>query len=276
MAINAETKLCLIIGDPVTQSLSPFLHNLAYQTMNLAEKFVYAAASVPANRLADAVRGIRALGVVGVSCTMPHKQQIMRYLDQIDPLAEQIGAVNTILNQSGKLIGFNTDWIGIVRPLEALTALAGKKVAILGAGGAARAACFGLKQRGCQVKLFNRTPLKAKKIARDFGCQAGGLGELDQLRDYQIIVNATPVGMHPLADQTPVPPDLIDKDKILFDSIYFPKRTLLLQLASQRKAMTISGLEMLLHQAAAQFEIFTGQAAPLEKMRVELNALLEK
>lgn len=275
MRIDGRTKLCMIIGDPVGSSLSPLLHNCAYKAAGVADKFIYVAVQVESEKLRDAVRGLRALKVHGVSCTMPHKQQIMKFLDQIDPIAEKIGAVNTVVNRAGKLIGFNTDWLGVIEPLESITTLAGKRAAVLGAGGAARAACFGLTQRGCHVKIFNRTVRRAKKLAEEFECKSGGVKDLLEIPEYDIIFNATPVGMFPAVDHSPLPQEYLRKGQIVFDSIYNPRKTLLLTQAISCQATVISGSEMLLHQAITQFELFTGCNAPIDKMRAELNIAME-
>jgi shikimate dehydrogenase len=261
----------MLIGDPVSGSLSPLLHNCGYQAAGISDKFIYVAAEVQAEILRDAIKGIRALKVRGVSCTMPHKQQIMKYLDEVDPIAQKIGAVNTVVNYEDKLVGYNTDWLGVVKPLENVLSLSGKKVAIIGAGGAARAACFGLTQRGCHVKVFNRTARKAKALSADFDCKFGTLAEQEQIQEYDIVFNATPLGMFPNQDISPLSKDLITKDQVVFDSVYHPQNTLLLRDAVSRHATIISGAEMLLQQAVAQFELFTGCTAPVDKMRSEMN-----
>jgi shikimate dehydrogenase len=166
--ITAKTKICMVIGDPIAHSLSPQLHNAGYQALGIDDKFVYIAAQVKVNHIEDFIKGIRAMNIRGVSCTMPHKLAVMKYLDVIDETAKTIGAVNTIVNQEGILTGYNTDWLGAVTPLEKLTSLKNKEVAVLGAGGAARAIIFGLTKKGAKVTIFNRTREKAEEIAKEF------------------------------------------------------------------------------------------------------------
>src|SRR3989344_5039081 len=160
MKLSAKTKICLIIGDPVEHSLSPAMHNAGYEALGIDNQFVFLGAKVKVEDVETAVQAMRKMGIHGLTCTIPHKVVVMKYLDKIDETARKIGAVNTVLNQNGKLIGFNTDWQGVVIPLEKVTKLPGKKVMVVGAGGAARAIVYGLLKRGAKVKIFNRTKKK--------------------------------------------------------------------------------------------------------------------
>jgi len=214
------------------------------------------------------------MGIRGVSCTIPHKIEVMKHLDEVDEVARAIGAVNTIVNDDGKLTGYNTDWLGVVTPLEKVTALKNKKVALLGAGGAARAVVFGLTQRGAKVTIFNRSLEKAQTLAREFACAALPLSEKAQIKKMDIIFNATSVGMHPDEEETPLAKEFMTSKQIVFDAIYVPHETRLLREAKEQGAQVIHGLEMLLQQGTAQFKLYTGHEAPEETMRQTLRKII--
>lgn len=267
MKISAKTKICLIIGDPVSHSLSPAMHNAGYEALEIDDQFVFLGAKVKVEDIGVAVQAMRKMGIHGLTCTIPHKVEVMKFLDEIDITAKKIGAVNTVLNKNGKLIGFNTDWLGAVISLEKITTLYGKKVMILGAGGAARAIVYGLLKRGAKVKIFNRTKDKAVKLAKEFNCSFGDLSNQEETKDFNIIINTTSVGMKPLEKETPIPTEFITDKQIVFDIVYAPYDTKLLKEAKKRGARIIHGVEMLLHQGTAQFEIYTRHKAPEEVMR---------
>lgn len=269
--ISAKTKICMVIGDPIEHSLSPLIHNTGYKTLGIDDEFVYVAANVKIKNIKACAEGIRALGIRGVSCTMPHKLEIMKYLDKIDPTAKEIGAVNTIVNDNGVLVGYNTDWLGVVEPLKIRTSLSNKKVAVIGAGGAARAIVYGLREMECLVTIYNRTLQKAELLAQDLCINAKPLSELDELRNTDIIVNATSVGMAPKVLESPIPKQYLSKHHIVFDAVYNPARTQLLKDAQDKGAAVIHGFEMLLYQAVAQFELYTGCKAPVEEMKKVLR-----
>src|SRR3989344_9576570 len=187
MQLNARTTLCCVIGNPVEHSLSPTIHNAGYEAMGL--NYAYFAFRV--NNLQDAIMGVRALGIKGVSVTAPHKLTAMQFLDRIDDRAENIGAVNSILNQDGELIGYNTDCEGAIKALEEKTTLSGKKVVLLGAGGAARAIAFGLREKNADVLILNRTPEKAAGLAKVTNARFGDLSILDEIKTSDILINAT-------------------------------------------------------------------------------------
>ena len=273
MKITAKTKLCMVIGDPIEHSLSPQIHNTGYQALGINNEFVYLACQVNIAKLAQFIGGVRAMGIRGVSCTIPHKIEIMPYLDEIDPIAKAIGAVNTVVNDNGVLKGYNTDWQGIIVPLEKITTLRNKKVALLGAGGAARAAAYALNKSGAQVIVYNRTLAKAQVLAKKFGCEARAIKDIAKIKNSDIIVNATSVGLSPEVHATPLDKELITSRHIVFDTVYTPYNTKLLQDAEQRGAKVIHGMEMLLEQAVAQFALYTGKPAPVEQMR---NVLLQQ
>ena len=177
--ITASTQLCAIIGDPIGHSLSPLVHNAAFRHLGLDYVFV----AFRVERLQEAVRGIAALGLKGISVTIPHKVEVMACLDEIEPVARRIGAVNTIVNRDGKLIGYNTDWNGAMRALQDKIELQGKTAVVLGAGGAARAIAFGLKEKGADPVILNRTVSKAEALASGLTCRFGGLELIDKLNE---------------------------------------------------------------------------------------------
>jgi len=267
MKLSAKTKICLIIGDPVEHSLSPAMHNAGYEALGIDDQFVFLGANVKVEDVGVTVDAMRKMRIHGLTCTIPHKVEVMKFLDRIDPTAKKIGAVNTVLNQNGKLIGFNTDWLGAVIPLEKITNLSGKKTLVLGAGGATRAVVFGLLKKGADVKIFNRTKAKAIELAKEFNCQTTDLAKESDIKYFDIIINTTSVGMKPLDKETPIPTKFINNKQIVFDIVYVPHETKLLKEAKKRGATIIYGSEMLLHQGTAQFEIYTGHKAPEEVMR---------
>lgn len=266
MALSAKTKICLIIGDPVDKSLSPAMHNAGYGALGIDEKFVYIGATVKKEKLKEAILGVRALNIWGLTCTIPHKVAVMKHLDSIDETVEKIGAVNTVLNRKGILTGYNTDWLGIVRPLEKFGAIKGKKIAVLGSGGAARAAIFGLQKRGGKVAVFGLDIREMKSLERSFRCKIKSLSMIDEVKDFDIIINTTPVGSSQ-SNGTLVPRRSMSSSQIIFDIVYFPHETRLLKDAKEKGSKIIHGSEMLLQQGLAQFEIYTGRKAPEKAMR---------
>ncbi len=264
--IDATTVVYGIIGHPVAHSLSPAMHNAAFEAMQI--NAVYLAFDV--TDIDSAVGGIRSLGIKGLSVTIPHKVTVMGLIDEVDPVATQIGAVNTIVNRQGHLYGANTDWIGAVKALEEQTKLAGKKVLVIGAGGSSRAVCTGLVHQGSQVHIANRTEEKAERIAQALGCSWSGLDNLQDIQ-AQILINTTSVGMEPDIDKLPVPEDILERYDIVMDIVYAPIDTMLLQKARAAGCKTINGLRMLLLQAVAQFEMWTGSQAPMEVMEHVLS-----
>lgn len=267
MRLSARNKICIIIGDPVDHSLSPAMHNAAYEKLGIDNEFVYLGANVKINEVKNAVQAMRSLHFRGLTCTMPHKIEVMKYLDKIDPVAKKIGAVNTVVNEDGILTGYNTDWLGVVAPLEKLISLRGKKIAVFGAGGAARAILYGVLKKKAKVTIFNRTLEKAQELAKEFGCLGSGLDELDEITNFDIIINSTSVGMKPLENQTPIPVNYLTGKQIVFDIVYVPYETRLLHEAEKRGAKIIRGIEMLLYQGVTQFGLYTNRKAPVEVMR---------
>jgi shikimate dehydrogenase len=281
---KAGTRVYGIIGDPVGHSVSPAMHTAAFKRLGLDCQYV--PFRVEREKLRAAVEGLKALNVSGFNVTIPHKVAIMRYLDELDTLAENLGAVNCVVNQGGYLKGYNTDAGGFLRALVAAGFNPTKKsVAILGSGGAGRAIAFILADKGADLVIFNRHVEAAYEIAEGLSGKfrreiralklsptnlKAGLDRVD------LLINATSLGMVPAAGVSPVPAGLMRKDLAVFDLVYNPLRTRLLEDASRKGAKAIGGLEMLVHQGAVAFELWTGQKAPLATMRRAALAALKK
>lgn len=244
------------------------MHLAGYRALGLP--FTYVPFAV--TDLESAVRGVRALGIRGVGVSMPFKQQVLPLLDALDPIAARIGAVNTIVNDHGRLTGHNTDWIGAVRALEEVLPLRGARVLLLGAGGAARAIAFGLVERGASVRLANRDRAKADRLAADVGATAEALGDDAFAADHDVLVNATSAGMAGVDPRSPVPEAALREGLLVMDIVYKPMVTELIEAARRRGATAIHGGRMLLHQAAEQFRLYTGHEAPLAAMDEALQA----
>jgi 3-dehydroquinate dehydratase/shikimate dehydrogenase len=270
--VDAATKVYGVAGNPIRSSLSPIMMNTAFrrETVNA----VYLA--LQANKLNDLLKLVHEIPIQGLSVTMPLKQEIMAHLEKTDPLSAKIGACNTVLRaQDGKLYGFNTDVAGITGPLEKRMSLRDAKVLVLGAGGAARAAVFGLREKGAEVFILNRTAETAQKLARQAGAKTIKKEALAK-STFDAIVNATPIGMAGIKGaQILEAKDL--NTKLVFDLVYNPLETPLLRLARQKGIPIITGIEMFVQQGARQFEIFTGKPAPEEEMlRVVIHALKQQ
>ncbi len=256
-----------IIGYPVFHTLSPVMHNAGYQHLGLP--YTYVPFEVNPDSLAEALSGAKALGIRGLSVTIPFKESVIPYLDEVDPLAGRIGAVNTIVIEAGRLKGFNTDVQGVVAPLEQRVALNQSSIAVFGSGGAARAAAFALREKGATVTMYARNVKTAKKLVSDIeGLQFFEISGLASLAGYDVIVNATPAGMN---NDVPFLPTLLSADQIVFDMVYKPRKTILLQHVESLGGVGIEGMEMLLHQGMAQFKLFTGADAPELVMRAALG-----
>jgi len=268
--INAHTELYGIIGNPVRHSLSPIIHNGAFKRMGL--NAVYLAFEV--NRLKEAVSGIRELGIRGLSVTIPFKTEILSYLDTIEGVAGKIRAVNTLVMEGQRLVGYNTDCSGALEALEEKIDLKGKKAILLGAGGAARAIGFGLKERGCQVVIFNRSSARAELLSRELRCCYHPLSSIKEM-EGDLLINATSVGMVPLERESPVPKEVLRKGMLVMDIVYWPLKTRLLQEAEEKGCLTVDGLEMLARQGAAQVLIWTGQRQRIGQIKEDLRNVLE-
>jgi len=259
-----------VFGDPISHSLSPVMHNKAFTFSGY--NGVYFPFSV--NAIGEAVSAMKTLGMRGASVTLPHKIRVMEYLDKIDVMAERIGAVNTILNQDGILTGYNSDAMGAVSALTERRSLESQRVAIVGAGGAARAVGYSIVELKGNIIVVNRTAKHGEKLAADLGGEFTPLSEIQNI-DCDILINTTPVGMFPEVNETPVPGTFLNKHMTVMDIIYTPLQTRLLKEASAAGCETINGLPMFVYQGAFQFELWTGIQAPVEVMREAVSEALE-
>ncbi len=271
MSIDGKTELYGIIGNPVRHSLSPAMHNAGFATMGM--NWVYVPMEV--TDIEQGMIGLQALGFKGVSVTVPHKAAVIKYLDEIDPVAEMIGAVNTLLyrtNSRGKTVvrGFNTDWLGANTALAEKIKLQASRVLVIGAGGAAKAVGFGLAQAGAKVTIANRSTENGEKLAQWLDCDFLPLAEVNGM-SADVLINTTSVGMEPAIDDIVVPPVVLQHFSVVMDIVYAPLQTRLLQEAKAAGCETIDGLSMLLYQGAAQFKIWTGGTPPQLIMRSALE-----
>ena len=284
MIISGKTRVCGVIGDPIEHTLSPIMHNAAFKALKL--DFAFLVFKVKVADVEKAVSGMRALGIHGLNVTMPHKSAVINYLDEVDQAAKAIGSVNTILNKDGRLFGFNTDGVGALQALrENGVEPRGKKVLLLGAGGAARAIAYTLAREADELVILNRTAKQAAELANllkqtfDRKVVADALSPnaiKDTLQDSDVLINATSVGMKPNANQTPVAFEWLRPDLAVMDIVYNPVETKLAKDAKAAGAKVVSGFEMLIYQGAASFEIWTGHSAPVEVMRhAAFNHLLK-
>ena len=258
-----------VFGNPVVHSLSPVMHNAAFAATGC--NAIYAAIRVKDIR--PAMAGMRALGLKGASVTLPHKESVLACLDFIDPVARRIKAVNTIVNDDGSLRGFNTDCHGVIQALSEKILLKDRRVGILGAGGAARAVAFGVISQGATATIFNRSREKGESLAADFGAGFKPLSEFDA-DACDILINTTPVGMFPQQQDTPLIGEKLRPGLVVMDIVYTPLKTRLLREAEAAGCATIDGLSMFVHQGVRQFELWTGLAAPVEIMRMAVEAEL--
>ncbi len=269
---SSDIKSCYVIGNPIEHSLSPQIHNAAYEVLKL--KFSFKKKQVLTSELEAVVTKFKQDQVSGVSVTLPHKESVIPFLDEVDSIALAVGAVNTITIQKGRLIGSNTDIYGVVEPLKKIADLRGKRALILGAGGAARSAICGLKEEGVRVSVTNRTQAKAEKLAEEFSVDCLAMDSLKEPIEADIIVNATKVGMYPKVDDSPLEEKFLSAEHIVFDLVYNPRKTQLLRIAEKKGCTVISGLEMFIYQAAKQFEMYTENKAPLDVMRRTVEEIL--
>ena len=272
--INRETTLYGIIGNPVSHSMSPAIHNAAFTEKGINNIYV----PLKITDIDTFMRECRKIDFQGFSVTIPHKESVLPLLDDLDPNARRIGAINTIVNRNGKLTGYNTDCMAAVMGLECSLKetdeiLNNKKVSIIGAGGAARAIAFGLKEKGCDITIFNRTTERAEKLSHDVKCKFESFEEIHQI-DSDILINTTSIGMFPNVDQTPVPKNILKEGMIVFDAVYNPIETRLLQDAKENGCHTVNGLSMFINQAAEQFRLWTDIDAPIELMTKVVKEML--
>jgi shikimate dehydrogenase len=279
--IDGRTTVYGILGRPVAHSLSPAMHNAAFGELGLNAVYV----AFPVAELKQAVAGLQGLAIAGVSVTIPFKEGIIPLLHEVDPHAARMGAVNTVVNREGRLCGSNTDWLGAVAALQTQTAIRGEHFLILGAGGAAqaflpsvsppppRAIAFGILEAGGRVSLTDIEPSRAAALAGEFGVEVLSPQELPQC-PAKVLINASPVGMAPESEAIPLDPEGLEGFDLVMDIVYRPLKTRLLAEAEARGARIIDGLQMLIHQGAAQFELWTGRPAPVNIMAQAASAAL--
>jgi len=269
--ITRRTRVYGVIGNPIGHSLSPQLQNSGFRERGIDAVYL----PFLVRDLKDFCNSIAALRMKGFSVTVPHKESILRYLDDCDELAASIGAVNTVsVSANGKFVGYNTDYVGVLRALERRMPLRGSRVLIFGAGGVARAVAFALSRAGASVGICARRPVRAAALARAAGGESIARKYL-RTEFFDAIVNATPVGMHPAIGRSPLEAHELNC-RLVFDTIYRPRVTKLMQLASRRGIETVSGVEMFVAQGTAQWEIWTGQRAPEKAMRAVVLAALQR
>jgi shikimate dehydrogenase len=261
MQMNEEAVFALI-GNPVAHSCSPLMHNFAYEELKFQARYV----AFRVTDLENALRGIRALQIGGVSITIPFKVEVMKYLDEVDEEARKIGAVNTIIHREGKLIGHNTDWRGIVRTLQEVMEIKGRSFVILGAGGTAQAAVYAITAAGGCPMIVNRTKQTGRRLALAWGIPFYPLADIGRLK-ADCLINTTPIGMHPHIDASPVAAGVLNNFRWVMDVVYSPLQTKLLREAERAGCGVLSGLTMFVHQGAEQIKLWTDQEPPRELMR---------
>ena len=284
MAVSGKTKVFGVIGNPIEHSLSPIIQNAAFAASKLDSTFL--AFNVKSSDVGKAMVGVRALGIQGLNVTMPHKASVISFLDEVDSVAKALKAVNTVKNENGKLLGFNTDGVGALSAFrENGVEFKGKKVMLLGAGGAARAIAFALAEHAAEVSILNRSIVTAAQLAdliketfdsKVFAYALSPLTVKGNLVDADILINATSVGMKPNDNETLVAPKWLKPDLAVMDIVYNPIETKLAKKAKAAGAKVVSGVEMLIYQGAASFEIWTGAKAPVEVMREAALSHLRK
>lgn len=256
-------QVCASISSP-NLSITPIMYNAAFKKLGL--NFVYVSFDV--SDLGAAINGMRALNIRGLSVSRPFKERAIPFIDELHPTAKAIGSINIIRNEDGKLVGYNSDWIGAVSALEKNSVLSGKRAAVVGVGGAARAITYGLKVNGAQVYLYNRTVARLHQVSEDLGVNVGGgLAELGELGKADIIVNATP-------EEEIIPIEVLRAGQIVLDVVFYPLDTKLIIGARGAGCRVIRGIDMLIFQGAVTFELFTGYVAPVETMFESLLAEL--
>jgi len=287
-SFHANTKIIGLLGHPIKHSYSPFVQNVAFEFEKL--DYIYLAFDVPSANLENALNGVLALGMKGLNVTLPHKEKIIRHLDELSEEATTIGAVNTIVNDQGKLIGYNTDVTGIIETLTPFKEqITGSTVTVLGAGGGARAAIYALIRhfKPEQINLINRTIQRADSIQNYFSTKMRYDGFktmdlfppdiVDTLRNSSLIINATTIGMFPEMDDTITDlKESFSSSQIVFDLVYNPTKTKFLKLAEAQGATTMGGLRMLVSQAAKSFELWTGVKMPVDKISKSLKLYISK
>ncbi len=280
MKIKGSTNIVGLIGHPVEHSFSPPMHNAAFDALNM--DYAYVAFDVNPNDLKSAIEGAESLNIKGFNVTIPHKVDVMQYLDGLDEVARLIGAVNTI--DFKNLKGYNTDGIGAVKAIEEVTSIKNKNVVVAGAGGASRAISFYIAKYGAEsLTILNRNEAKAESLASDVS-DSGLIGEVaydsinaigNYMEGADVLIDTTPLGMHPnISDEPIVKADMMDEDLVVFDAVYNPNETVLIKEVIKANAKPVYGIKMLLYQGAESFKIWTGKTAPVDVMEKALRNTL--
>ena len=280
MKIKGSTNIVGLIGHPVEHSFSPPMHNAAFDALNM--DYAYVAFDVNPNDLKSAIEGAESLNIKGFNVTIPHKVDVMQYLDDLDEVARLIGAVNTI--DFKNLKGYNTDGIGAVKAIEEVTSIKNKNVVVAGAGGASRAISFYIAKYGAEsLTILNRNEAKAESLASDVS-DSGLIGEVaydsinaigNYMEGADVLIDTTPLGMHPnINDEPIVKADMMDEDLVVFDAVYNPNETVLIKEAIKANAKPVYGIKMLLYQGAESFKIWTGKTSPVDVMEKALRNTL--
>ena len=262
--INSKTKVLGVAGEFAENSKSKYLHNPVFQSLN--KNYVYLPFKVePGDDLKQFMSNFRDYEFAGMAVTIPHKEKIMKYMDEVDDTAEAIGAVNTVVRQNNKLIGYNTDFVGAINALERKIELANKSCLVIGAGGASRAVVYGLINKSVNVTITNRTRVKAERLGAEFGCDVIDFEDRDtRAGEFDIIINTTSVGMYPDTDSSIL--ENFSPDTLVMDIVYNPLRTKFIQLAEEAGCPVITGEKMLVYQAIKQSELWTGERPGFEQM----------
>lgn len=267
--IQRDTEVYGVVADPIGHSLSPIVHNVAFAEQRLNKTYV--PFRVPREHLEPFIEDCRSLGVRGLSITIPHKEQVLGLLTKVDSAAAAIGAANTVLFEDGELHGYNTDYQAAMESLamahgkEGEKGFAGRTALILGAGGVSRAIAYGLKEQGAQVVITGRSATRAAALAADMECRHVEWNARHNVKAH-VLINGTPVGMHPNVDETPFDGHYLRRHMIVFDTVYNPEQTLLIKKAREQGCRIATGVDMFVRQAALQFKLFTGQDAPVRLM----------
>jgi shikimate dehydrogenase len=268
--INADAELYCIFGKPVKHTLSPVMHNASFKKLGINAVFT----AVEVNEIGNAISAMKALNIRGASITIPFKIQALKYISKLDPLAREIGSINTLYNKNGKIYGCNTDGIGALEALKkSRVKIKGTRILLLGNGGSARAIAFTLLKNGANIAIAGRNKKKILKLVNGIKKKYKNIDYIlindinkDYMENINIIINSTPVGMSPNIDNIPIEPELILKKHTVFDIVYSPHTTKLLKVSKGKGCRIIHGIEMLLNQGAKQFEIWTGEKAPISVM----------
>lgn len=271
-SITANTDLYAVFGHPVAHSLSPVMHNRAFMTEGINAAYL----AFDVKDIQAAMNAMRTLGIKGASITIPHKVDVIAALDELDPEAQTIGAVNTVMNSNGLLKGRNSDGKGALLALESRTSLNGKHVAIIGAGGAARAIGFEIRKKAGKLTIYNRSRKKGEALALDLEADFRPLEDSEKIR-CDILVHTTSMGMFPNVHKLAINSENLEPGMVVMDIVYTPLKTALLREAEARGCTTIDGVAMFVHQGASQFQWWTGRKAPVDAMRAAvLKALRER